>query len=171
MDINQYAYLWTNENYDYVLVKETLGYSIMNRFANEMLLVEDEKLANEIINRMLQRGVPIYNSYEDLAKKCTPINIVGQPSLPDDFPVKRYKVSIEWLDESPLVVQVKELKKAFLQRNSISNQELLDIARNSKKWQFDMLYLNESQKAEMQGLAEKHGLKIVFELDELREEF
>ncbi len=44
MDINKYVYLWTNENYDYVLVKETSGYSIMNRSANEMLLIEDEKL-------------------------------------------------------------------------------------------------------------------------------
>ena len=171
MDINQYAYLWTNENYDYVLVKETSGYMIMNRFANEMLLIENEKLANEIINQMLQRGVPVYNSYEDLVNKCSPVNIVGQPSLPDDFPVKRYKVSIEWLEEPPLVVQVKELKKAFLQRNSMSNQELLDIARNSKKWQFDVLYLDENQKAEMKSIAEKHGLKIAFELDELREGF
>lgn len=171
MEFNQYAYLWTNENYDYVLVKETSGYMIMNRSANEMLLIEDEKLANEIINRMLQRGLPVYNSYEDLVNKCAPVNIVGQPSLPDDFPVKRYKVSIEWLEEPPLVVQVKELKKAFLQRNSMSNQELLDIARNSTKWQFDMLYLDEDQKAEMKSLAEKHGLKIVFELDELGEGF
>ena len=171
MDINQYAYLWTNENYDYVLVKETSGYMIMNRFANEMLLIENEKLANEIINQMLQRGVPVYNSYEDLVNKCSPVNIVGQPSLPDDFPVKRYKVSIEWLEESPLVVQVKELKKAFLQKNSISNQELLDIARNSPKWQFDVLYLDENQKAEMKSIAEKHGLKIAFELDKLREGF
>lgn len=171
MDINQYMYLWTNENYDYVLVKGASGYSIMNHSANEMLLIENEKLANEIINRMLHRGVPVYNSFEDLVNKCAPINIVGQPSLPDDFPVKRYKVSIEWLDESPLVVQVKELKKAFLQGNSMSNQELLDIARNNKKWQFDMLYLDESQKAEIKSLAEKHGLKIVFDLDELREGF
>ena len=120
---------------------------------------------------MLQRGLLVYNLYEDLANKCAPINIVGQPSLPDDFPVKRYKVSIEWLEETPLVVQVKELKKAFLQRNSMSNQELLNIARNSVKWQFDVLYLDENQKAEMKSLAEKHGLKIVFDLDELREGF
>ena len=133
MDITQYMYLWTNEKYDYVLVKGTIGSGIINRFTNKMLLIEDEKLENEIINRMLQRGVPVYNSYEDLANKFAPINIVGQPSLPDDFPVKRYKVSIGWSEETPLVVQMKEFKKVFLRSRSQSNQELLDIARNSTK--------------------------------------
>lgn len=171
MDINQYKYLWTSEKYDYVLVKAALGYSIINRLTNGFFLIEDEKLENEIINQMLQRGVPIYNSHKDLENKCAPINDVGQPFLPDDFPVKRYKVGIEWSEETPLVAQVKEFKKVFWRRDSKSNQELLDIARNSTKWQFDILYLDESQKAEMESLAKKHGLKIVFELDELREQF
>lgn len=171
MDISQYEYLWTNENYDYVLVKTTLGYLIINRITNGVLLTENEKLENEIINKMLQRGVPIYQSHKELLSNCSPVNIVGQPIMPDNFPVKRYKVYIEWSKNIPLVIQVKEFKKAFLKSNTQSNQELLDIARNNAKWQFDILYLDESQKAEIVRLAEEHGLKVVFELDELRERF
>ena len=171
MDISQYEYLWTNKNYDYVLVKTTLGYLVINRVTNGVLLTENEELENEIINEMLQKGVPIYQSHKDLLNNCAPINTVGQPTMPDDFPIKRYRVYIEWSNDIPLVVQVKELRKIFLKENSQSNQELLDIARNSAKWQFDIMYLDESQKMEIVNLAEEHGLKVFFELDELRERF
>ena len=171
MDISQYEYLWTNENYDYVLVKTALGYWVINRITNEVLLTENEKLEKEIIDKMLQRGVPIYQSHKDLLNGCAPINIVGQPTMPDDFPVKRYKVYIEWSKDIPFVVQVKEFKRAFLKSNDQSNQELLNIARNNEKWQFDILYLDENKKTEIVKLAEEHGLKVVFELDELIEQF
>lgn len=171
MDIDQYEYLWTNKNYNYALIKTTLGYVIVNRVSGEVLLIENEILEQEIIRQMLHRGVPVYNSPKDLENHCAPINIVGQPTLHDEFPVKRYKVSIVWASDIPLTVQVKELKKAFLKKYSYTNQEVLDIARKNTKWQFDILYLDESQKKEIENLAEKYKLKIIFELDELRERF
>lgn len=171
MEINQYEYLWMNDNYEYVLVKTQFGYFITNFITNEVLITENEILENEIINKMLQRGVPIYQSHKDLLNKCDPINIVGQPILQADFPVKRYKVYIEWLKDIPVVVQIKELKKLFLKGNSQSNQELLDIAKKNEKWQFDIMYLEEGQKTEIVNLAEEHGLKVFFELDDLREQF
>lgn len=171
MDISQYEYLWENEDYKYVLVKTTLGYLIINRITNEILLTENEKLENEIINKMLVQGVPIYQSHKDLLDNCPPINVVGQPTVPEDFPVKRYKVYIEWKKNISFIVQVKEFKNVFLKSNAPTNQQLLDIARNKEKWQFDILYLDEKQKVKITQLAEEHGLKISFELDELREEF
>ena len=169
MDISQYDYLWTNEKYDYVLVKTSIGYQIVNRVTNGVLLIEDEKLTKQIEERMLQSGVPVFESGKHLMDNCAPINIIGQPTEPDDFPIKRYKLIVEWTNNIPLVVQVKELKKVFTIDGPQSNQELLEIARNYGKWQFDIQYLDESKKTEILKLAEKHGLKIVFELDELRD--
>lgn len=118
---------------------------------------------------MLQRGVPVFESVVQLRNNCPPINKVGQPTKADDFPVKRYKVFIEWSKDIPLVTQVKELKKAFSIVNEQSNQVLLQIARDQERWQFDLLYLDESKKKEILKHAEEHNLQIVFELDELRE--
>lgn len=169
MDISQYDYLWTNEKYDYVLVKSSTGYLIVNRFTGGVLLIEDRSHAKQVEEKMLQKGVPIFESGSHLMNNCAPINIVGQPTKRDDFPVKRYKLIIEWTKSIPLVVQVKRLKKAFAIVNLKSSQELLEIARNNEKWTFDTLYLDESQKADIMKLAENHELKIVFELDELGE--
>lgn len=169
MDISQYDYLWTNNKYDYVLVKTSTGYLIVNRFTNGVLLIEDENLAKQIEERMLQKGVPIFESGSHLMNNCTPINIVGQPTKREDFPVKRYKLFVEWTENIPLVVQVKGLKKAFTIVEELTNQELLEIARSNERWQFDTLYLDESKKTEIVKLAEKHRLKILMELDELRE--
>lgn len=171
MNINQYEYLWASDNYDYVLVRTKLGYLITNRITEEILLIENEILENRILNQMLQHGVPIYQSQEDLKDNCSPINIVGQPVNLDVFPVRRYRVYIEWSKEIPLILQIKEFKNTFLKENEKSNQALLDIARNSEKWQFDILYLDESEKKKMIQLAEKHNLKVIFELDELKERF
>lgn len=169
MDLKQYEYLWTNPNYDYVLVKTTLGYLIVNRVTDGVLLMENEKLAREIEEKMLQKGVPIFESSKHLQDNCESINVVGQPTQADDFPEKRYKVFIEWAKDKSLVAQVKELKKVFSVVNDQSNQELLGIARSSKRWQFDTLYLFEEQKQELINRAKEHGLKICFEIDELRE--
>lgn len=171
MDIGQYEYLWTNENYEYVLVKGDSGYSIENRISNEFLLLENEKLMQEIVEKMLFKGVPVYESGAHLMNHCPPINIVGQPTRADDFPVKRYKLLIAWSNEVPLYKQVKELKKLFPVVRSQSDQQLLNIARSYGKWQFDVRYLEESQKNDILEAAKAHGLCIVFELDELREDY
>lgn len=169
MDISQYDYLWANDKYDYVLVKTSTGYLIVNRFTNGVLLIEDENLTKQIEEKMLQKGVPIFESGSHLMNNCAPINIVGQPTKRDDFPVKRYKLIIEWEKNIPLVVQVKGLKEAFAIVKKQSNQELLEIARSNERWQFDTLYLDESKKTEIVKIAEKHRLKILIELDEIRE--
>lgn len=166
MDISQYDYLWTNDKYDYVLVKTSTGYLIVNRITEGVLLIEDESLAKQVEKKMLQKGVPIFESGSHLMNNCAPINTVGQPTKAGDFPIKRYKLIVEWVKNIPLVVQVKCLKKAFSIVSLESNQELLEIARNNDRWQFDTLYLDESKKVEIMKLAEKHRLKIVFELDE-----
>ena len=168
MSIENFSYLWSDDNYEWVLVKSKVGYSIENRANSSVLIIEDEICANEVINKMLQKGVPVYQSTEDLLNKCPPINIVGQPTLPEDFPVKRYKIFIAWSKELPLINQVKEFKKIFLKNEVKSDQELLAIAKNNEKWQFDTRYLDETKKKEMEDIAEKHGLKVVFEIDELR---
>lgn len=165
MDISEYEYLWEDENY--VLVKSILGYSIINSVTKGFMLLDDERLEKKIISKMLQKGVPIYQSYTDLLNKCAPINIVGKPIGFDDFPVKKYKIYIEWLSNIPLAVQVKEFKKIFLKGNYQSNQELIQIAKNAVRWQFDTLYLDEDQKAQIVKLAEEHGLKVFFELESL----
>ena len=169
MDISHYEYLWTSKNYDYVLVKGSCGYLIVNRNTKGVFLLENEKLAKQIEEKMLQRGVPIYESGKHLQNGCLPINIVGQPTPRDEFPEKRYKLFIEWSKYIPLIIQVRKLKKLFSIVNSKSNQSLLEIARNCERWQFDIQYLDEIKKTEILNLSEEHGLRIILEVDELRE--
>lgn len=171
MDIRQYDYLWTDEKRDYVLVKGMTGYSIIDRTTDRFLLIENEVLHNEIVEKMLQKGIPVFESVLHLQNNSQPINIVGQPTKADDFPVKRYKLFVEWSKATPLIVQVKKLKKTFPIIKKQSNQQLLEIARNSERWQFDLLYLDKNQKTEILKLAEAHNLQIIFEPDELREIF
>lgn len=169
MDISKYSHLW--ENYDNVLVKTKLGYSIVDKVKFTMIAIENEKIEAEIIRKMLQNGNPIYESIKVLKENGNPINIVGSPSEADDFPVKRYKLSIQWSKNTPIVAQVKKLKIAFPVVNVKSNQELLKIAKNQERWHFDTVYLDSVKKNEILQCGKEKQLNIVIEPDDLKESF
>lgn len=169
MDIRKYSYLW--KNYDNVLVKTRLGYSIVDKVKFTMLAIKNEKIEAEIIKKMLQNGNPIYESIKVLKENGSPINIVGQPSDPEDFPVKRYKLSIQWSKSTPIVAQVKNLKIAFPVVNVKSNYELLKIAKNHERWHFDTVYLDSVKKDELLQCGKEKQLNIIIEPDDLTESF
>jgi len=171
MDIDKYSYLWEQGNYDNVLIKGNLGYTIFNKVKNSFLIMENEVLSKQVIDRMLQNGNPIYESITDLKDNCNPINIIGQPSKAEDFSIKRYKLSIQWSKNSSLITQVKNLKDAFSIVKDKSNQELLEIARKYGKWHFDTLYLDKGKMDEILYLGKESGLDIILEYDDLKEIF
>ena len=56
MSIENYSYLWDQERTDFVLVKTELGYSIVDKMKQSVLLIEDETLEQNIIGKMLENG-------------------------------------------------------------------------------------------------------------------
>ena len=69
MDVlNEHSYIWESDRDRYVLVKDELEYDII--FINEkelmFFLIEDDTLADLIINKMLENGNKVYNSIKEL---------------------------------------------------------------------------------------------------------
>ena len=171
MNMDKYKYLWEKGNYDNILIKGNVGYIIFNRVDNSLLTIENEILNEQIIKKMLDNGNLIYKSIKDLKNNAKPINIVGQPSEAEEFPIKRYKLSIQWSENTSLTTQIKTVKKVFPVVKDRTNQELFEIARKYKKWHFDTLYLDKDKVKEFIQLGEKYGLDIIIEQDDLKEVF
>ncbi len=66
MGISRYEYLWKNEKEKYVLVKSSKGFGIINILEKTMLVIEDSKLEDEIISKMLEHGNKVYNSISNI---------------------------------------------------------------------------------------------------------
>ena len=62
MSIENYLYLWNEKKMDFVLVKSDLGYSIVNKKEQTMLLVSDEELEQKLISKMLENGNAVYDN-------------------------------------------------------------------------------------------------------------
>ncbi len=68
MEVEDYSYLWKEEKEDYVLVKSSLGYSIIDKKHQMMLVVEDDELAKKLIEKMLENGNKIYEDINQAYK-------------------------------------------------------------------------------------------------------
>lgn len=68
MGIENYSYLWNEMKMDFVLVKSNLGYSIVNKKEQSMLLISDEELEKKIIYKMLENGNMIYDDINQAYK-------------------------------------------------------------------------------------------------------
>lgn len=62
MSIENYSYLWDKKRIDFVLVKTELGYSIVDKMKQSVLLIEDEELVQNIIGKMLENGKKVYDN-------------------------------------------------------------------------------------------------------------
>ena len=65
MSISEYAYLWTNEKEQWVLVRTSAGYAIVNNVEQSLLMVSDSELKKYLINRMISEGNSIYDNIND----------------------------------------------------------------------------------------------------------
>lgn len=61
MNIDNFSYLWDENKADFVLVTTDFGYAIVNKKEQNMLLISDEELEKEVIEKMLQSGNKVYN--------------------------------------------------------------------------------------------------------------
>ena len=68
MEVEDYSYLWKEEKEDYVLVKSSLGYSIIDKKHQMMLVVEDDELEKKLIEKMLENGNKIYEDINQAYK-------------------------------------------------------------------------------------------------------
>lgn len=62
MNIDEFSYLWTTQKEESVLVKTEHGYGIVNKKERTVLLIEDDDLAEKVINKMLQEGNRTYEN-------------------------------------------------------------------------------------------------------------
>ncbi|MCR5478246.1 MAG: hypothetical protein K6F27_00110 [Ruminococcus sp.] len=65
MNTAEYDYLWTTEKNNWVLVKSSYGYGIINKATQSMLMVYDDELEKELIERMLDEGCKTYDNIND----------------------------------------------------------------------------------------------------------
>ena len=73
MNIEEYSYLWTTRKDAYVLVKSRLGYGIVNKVDQAVLLIEDDTLEDALVRKMLSEGCKVYQNileaYSDVKKE------------------------------------------------------------------------------------------------------
>ena len=65
MCIDDYKYLWTTEKDSWVLVNTEYGYEIVNKKDQKALLVSNEKLADALVEKMLNAGNRTYENIND----------------------------------------------------------------------------------------------------------
>lgn len=63
--MEEYAYLWTTEKDDWVLVNTEYGYGIVNKKTRMALLVSDDDLEDALIDKMLRSGNKTYSNIND----------------------------------------------------------------------------------------------------------
>ena len=68
MEVEEYSYLWKEEKVNHVLVKSSLGYSIIDKKHHTMLVVEDDELEKKLIEKMLENGNKIYEDINQAYK-------------------------------------------------------------------------------------------------------
>lgn len=63
--IQEFSYLWTTEQKDWVVLKTEYDYSIMNPKTKQFLLIEDEDLNNQVASMMIMQGNKVLDQNED----------------------------------------------------------------------------------------------------------
>lgn len=68
--INEYSYIWDTEKEKYVLLDDNVGKSILVIDGEEIMffLIEEDALADLIIEKMINAGNKVYKSIEELQK-------------------------------------------------------------------------------------------------------
>ena len=66
--LNEYSYIWDRDKEKYVLLDDETGKSIWSINGKELMffLIEDDALADLIIEKMLNAGNKVYNSIVEL---------------------------------------------------------------------------------------------------------
>jgi hypothetical protein len=69
-ELKEFEYLWTTHKHEYVLTADHPNmqgrYDIFQKASVSMLLIEDDELAKEVEQRMLEAGVPVLESSLEL---------------------------------------------------------------------------------------------------------
>ncbi len=63
--IQEFSYLWTTEQKDWVVCKSEYDYSIMNTKTNQFLVIEDEDFNNQVAAMMIMQGNKVIDTNEE----------------------------------------------------------------------------------------------------------
>ena len=75
---------WSEDKHDYVLVKSKdafFGYVIMNIVYNTMLIIEENDVAEYVIQKMIEHGVRVVEDFEQVRNPTRPDPIFYTPEL------------------------------------------------------------------------------------------
>lgn len=65
-ELEEYEYLWTTEKEEYVLVRGSEGYAIVEKKNKMMLLIEDDNIYDMVVDQMLQQGNKIIDFISEI---------------------------------------------------------------------------------------------------------
>lgn len=91
---------------------------------------------------MVEKGNWILLEREGVKEKylCTETNeiieAIGTVAVHGDNKVKKYKGIVVWSRKIPIIKQVLAIRKICKDDCTLSNEEILKIAQNTKKWEF-----------------------------------
>lgn len=91
---------------------------------------------------MVEKGNWILLESEGVKEKylCTETNeiieAIGTVAVHGDNKVKKYKGIVVWSRKIPIIKQVLAIRKICKDDCTLSNEEILKIAQNTKKWEF-----------------------------------
>ena len=69
MKIDEYSYLWDEEKNNHVLIRAKKGYAIYNKSNSLVTIIEDNVLAAAVIDKMIESGVKVCDSFSELDNK------------------------------------------------------------------------------------------------------
>lgn len=62
----EFSYLWSTEKDQWILAKVESDYCIINRIDQSMLLISDDDIKKQVIQKMIDSGNSVYESVLDL---------------------------------------------------------------------------------------------------------
>lgn len=65
-ELEEYEYLWTTGKEEYVLVRGSEGYAIVEKKNKMMLLIEDDNIYDMVVDQMLQQGNKIIDFISEI---------------------------------------------------------------------------------------------------------
>ena len=63
-EIEHFSYLWTEEQEDWVVIKDEYDYTIFNKKNQSELVIEDEDLNNKVAAMMIMQGAEVLTNFQ-----------------------------------------------------------------------------------------------------------
>ena len=69
-EIEPFSYLWTDEQDDWVVIKDEYDYTFFNKQTQNALVIEDENLNNKVAAMMIMQGCEVFSGVMEWPYDC-----------------------------------------------------------------------------------------------------